>query len=581
MVPLKRIVSAVAGIALMFGALPSQAAATIDTQYVEGTDEASALYNPLVVNQLDLQMPQTTINGLNGSTNYWGNEGPYLPATLSGVVNGVPFAAMEVGVHLKGAWGSWRSIYGKAGFKIKIDFKNKSASLYGVTKLTLNNMVQDPSSVHESMSYRLFRSVGVPTARTGYANVSVNGQNYGLHLNLETMDTKLMAYWGITPTHIYKGGVPNFPDLYSSQIGLYAIDQGSLTDTSDLLALTQIVDQGNGPNWFSRMSAVADLEEMTLDWASEKFTGHWDGYVNNHNNFYLVARQDGKFIMLPWGMDQTWNGGLDYNNGNALFAQCLNDAQCLALYRQALVKVVHSASELNLVQMNRNVSAAIDSALRADTRKEFGNEGISGSQSASRTFITNQISGGLQMIAPYDAYLRTFSAEGYELVPIKNTLTVPYSQASIQLTGRAYSSNATVTPTEVTPLSVGLNHLQLTVHNGAAVKIFQVSVVRRGLFTKTANVVFSSGKSTMSALATMAVNTLALSAADGQNAVLTVKMQRPSNMTSKNAASLLRARYARIQTALNNAGITPTAVTLIITTVKGANTLALSLKFER
>ncbi len=581
MVLLKRMISAVAAIALMFAALPSQAAATIDTQYVEGTDEAAALYNPLVVNQLDLQMPQSTIDGLNGSTNYWGNEGPYLPATLSGVVNGVPFAAMEVGVHLKGAWGSWRNIYGKAGFKIKIDFKNKNASLYGVTKLTLNNMVQDPSSVHESMSYRLFRSVGVPTARTGYANVSVNGQSYGLHLNLETMDTKLMAYWGITPTHIYKGGVPNFPDLYSSQIGLYAIDQGSLTDTSDLLALTHIVDQGNGPNWFSRMSAVADLEEMTLDWASEKFTGHWDGYVNNRNNFYLVARQDGKFIMLPWGMDQTWNGGLDYNNGATLFSQCINDTQCLALYHQALVKVVHSASELNLVQMNRNVSAAIDSALRADTRKEFGNGSIPGTQAASRTFIANQISSGLQMIAPYDTGLNTFTAQGFELTSAKGTLTVPNSQASIQLTGRPYSSNATVTPTDVTALKVGLNQLQLTVHNGVAMKTFTVNVVRRGLYTKTANVVFATGKSTLNSVAAKAVKALAASAKDGQNPVLTVKMQRPANMTSKNAASLLRSRYAGIQTALNNAGITPTAVNLVITTVKGTNTLALSLKFER
>jgi hypothetical protein len=231
--------------------------------------------------------------------------------------------------------------------------------------------------------------------------------------------------------------------------------------------------------------------------------------------------------------------------------------------------------------MNRNVSAAIDSALRADTRKEFGNGEISGGQSASRNFITNQISSGLQMIAPYDASLRTFTAEGFEQVAVKETLTVPYVTSSIQVTGRAYSANATVTPTDVTALKVGLNQLQLTVHIGAASKTFQVKVVRRGLYTKTANVVFATGKSTLNSVATKAVKALSDSAKDGQNPVLTVKMQRPANMTSKNAASLLRARYAGIQTALNNAGITPTAVTLIITTVKGTNTLALCLKFER
>jgi spore coat protein CotH len=90
----------------------------------------------------------------------------------------------------------------------------KKQKLFGITKFTLNNMVQDPSYIHEALSYRLFRAVGVPTPRVGYANVTLNGRNYGLHLNVETVDTTMLKRWGLTNKHLYKGGVPNFPELY-------------------------------------------------------------------------------------------------------------------------------------------------------------------------------------------------------------------------------------------------------------------------------------------------------------------------------------------------------------------------------
>ena len=583
MVIFKRAVALVSALALTFMALPSQASSAIDTQYVEGTDPAAAMYNPLVVNQFNLTMPQSTIDGLSGATNYWGDEGPYLPAKLSGTVNGVAFGSLDVGVHLKGAWGSWRNIYGKAGFKIKVDFNNKTQNLFGITKLTLNNMVQDHSSLHETMSYRLFRALGVPTARTGYANVYVNGQNYGLHLNIETVDTKLMTHWGITPLHIYKGGVPLFPDLWPGQESNFAIDQGSTTDTSDLTALMAVVGRGNGTNWFRDMSAVADLREMTLDWAGEKFTGHWDGYVNNHNNFYLVERSDGKFIMLPWGMDQTWNGSLDYWNGSALFSQCLSDTQCLALYKQALVQVVHTAQNLNLPQLSRDTATAINPSLIADPKKEFGSNEILGAQSPARGFISSQIQSGLSMISSFDASLRYFAIAGQTAIPSTETMTVSNATKAITLAGTAWSNSATVTQTDPIALNVGMNEVPIAVTNniGHVSQTTMVKVYRMKLFTKTINVTATGTGTVFTSAVTKALNALGELGTGASNHVLTVKMQAPAGISSKNALNLLKARGLKIQTILASHGVQARKVTLILGTVKGANTLAVTMGYER
>ena len=580
---IRRTVAILSALALSFVALPTQAAGSVDNRYVEGTDPAAAMFNPLVVNRINLSMPQSTINGLDGTTNYWGNEGPYLPAQLSAEINGITYGPMDVGVHLKGAWGSWRNIYGKAGFKVKIDFTNKTQNLLGVTKLTLNNMVQDHSSLHETMAYRLFRNVGVPTARTGYANVYVNGVNYGLHLNLETVDTKLLKRWGITPSHIYKGGVPLFPDFWPGQESNFAIDQGSLTDTSDLTALLAVVGRGNGANWFNDMSAIADLREMTLDWAAEKFTGHWDGYVNNHNNFYLVKRQDGKFIMLPWGMDQTWNGGLDYWSGSALFSQCLNDTRCMALYKEALVKVIHTAKDLDLPQLSRDTAAAINPHLLADPKKEFGNWEIPGNQAPARQFVSSQISNGLSMVAGYDASLKTFTATGYPNISANATLTVPYETTVIQLYGSAYSGGATAATPALAPLKVGLNTVNIKVtHNTSKVsQETPVKVYRMASLSKSASIVFAKKSSVISVKARNQLSALSAAAAGASKQVLTIKMQNPAGMSARAAVALLKARATKIQTQFTNEGITPIKVSLIITTVKGAETLSVTLGYQR
>ena len=112
----------------------------------------------------------------------------YQPGTFALEADGVTHGPFEVGVRLKGGLGSFRGLEGKAAFKVKVDEYVDGQTFFGLEKLTLNNMVQDPSMVHETLAYELFRSLGVPASRTGYAFVRVNGESFGLYLNVETLD---------------------------------------------------------------------------------------------------------------------------------------------------------------------------------------------------------------------------------------------------------------------------------------------------------------------------------------------------------------------------------------------------------
>lgn len=130
-------------------------------------------------------------------------EGGFAISTTDGVPGGEEHLVESrslVGIRLKGsAAGSFRDLSGKAAFKVKFNFENKKGEkgkkYLGLKKLTLNNMVEDFSLVHETLAYTAYRGVGLPASRTGYAFVRVNGNPYGVYLDIENMDDVGLERW--------------------------------------------------------------------------------------------------------------------------------------------------------------------------------------------------------------------------------------------------------------------------------------------------------------------------------------------------------------------------------------------------
>jgi hypothetical protein len=347
------------------GAAPANSSVLLD---VEGNDPAAKLFNPTTVNRVDLTVPQSSIDIIN--TEFDNRSDPtnftYVPAQIKITTASGTYGPLDVGIHLKGGWGSLTSLGWKAGFKVKINFASKTNQrILGLKKLTFNNAVQDGSYVHEATAYRLFRSVGVAAPRVGYVRVYMNCAqemnpevnstciDYGLHPNIETMDDVALARWVKGTTHLYEGGTPYFPDAYQGAV--MQTDLGNENDKSDFEKLVQI-NQLDGAAWYNEMLKQTDLKQMTLEWATEMYAGHWDGYAANNNNFYLHSDANGKFQMFPWGTDQTWGGLQDLyvEDGwgpSMMVTKCLSYAPCRAMYTDSLTYVWFKAQDIGLDSM--------------------------------------------------------------------------------------------------------------------------------------------------------------------------------------------------------------------------------------
>ena len=97
----------------------------------------------------------------------------------------------NVGIRLKGNH-SFRELSDKPSFKIKFNEYVPGRRFLGLEGLTLNNMVVDASMAREWIGYRVFRELGVPAPRTGYAEVWLDDERYGLYLVLEPYDDEFL-----------------------------------------------------------------------------------------------------------------------------------------------------------------------------------------------------------------------------------------------------------------------------------------------------------------------------------------------------------------------------------------------------
>jgi hypothetical protein len=139
----------------------------------------------------------------------------------------------------------------------------------GLEKMTLNNMVQDPSMIHETVTYGAFHAMGVPAPHTGFTYLTVNGKSYGVHLNIEMQDVQSVENafgtpFSEPPQHLYEGEYG--ADVSNSKWEALEVSEGKKKnpgDKADLEAFVAAVESSGG--FAQRVAAVADLNEMTKD----------------------------------------------------------------------------------------------------------------------------------------------------------------------------------------------------------------------------------------------------------------------------------------------------------------------------
>ncbi len=353
------------------GALAYQPVSGISsTEYNEGTDKAASFYNPLAVSAIDLTLPPASFNELNNN--------PYTKVYQTASVtittaDGVVTSLQNIGVRIKGQ-ATRTNLYGKTALKLKFDEFVPDQKFKGLTRMTLNSMMQDPSFVHENMAYRLYRAMGVPASRSTYSWVTVNGADFGLYANLESVDSQMVKRW-MDVKHIYSS------DCYLQDLDYYqsCFDTNYGDDDRSDLNAAIAVSNLDGQAWWNSVNQVADMTAVINLMATDLYTSNWDGYTDVvQNNYYVAFDLNNKLKIIPWGQDGTypmdssaqldWLGrgpafrGFGRQQRSVMLRKCVAYDPCQNLLVKAQVQVKIKAGQLELPKMKDKIASVINNA---------------------------------------------------------------------------------------------------------------------------------------------------------------------------------------------------------------------------
>ncbi|MCB9689138.1 MAG: CotH kinase family protein [Alphaproteobacteria bacterium] len=279
-----------------------------------------------------------------------------------------------VGIGIKGGIGTRRTIDEKCGFKIGLDHYVPKTRLRGMEHITLNTMVSDPSSLHESLTYALFRDADVPAPRTTHVELWMNGEYRGLYLHIESVDDQFLKRWFDDPNgNLYEGNYGD--DLTVAQIDDFGLDeQGSddVTDRSELRALAEFLAQPPSEALMPEFERRVNLDRTLRMFAGEALTAHWDGYIWGQNNYRIYHEPStDQWTMLPWGTDNTFESERDpYRVDGKMIRFCLGIPSCAARYDAALLEMADRMDALDCQAWADEVVPRNRPLFEADTRKE-------------------------------------------------------------------------------------------------------------------------------------------------------------------------------------------------------------------
>lgn len=234
-------------------------------------------------------------------------------------------SAGPIGLRFKGSVGTLANCFDKNGklicaklsFNLNFDKYDNKNRFFGLKRLNLHSMVNDPTKLHERIAYDLFYLSGIKAPRSSWANVKVNGQSYGLYSMVEEVDDQFTAdrwpgngngnlykeVWPktIEPTYYDRGIKTNKDTVKHDAIIAFANDLTKAKAPDLNVALKKWMD----PSYLDRYMAVDDAI-VNCDGITAMYTADETGLPWNNHNYYFYQEQNRPYFwLIPWDMDGT------------------------------------------------------------------------------------------------------------------------------------------------------------------------------------------------------------------------------------------------------------------------------------
>jgi spore coat protein CotH len=349
------------------------------------------LFNSNAIQRVDLRVHSADWEKLKQSF----QENTYYPADM--VFNGE--TAHNTGIRSRGL-GSRNAR--KPGLRVDFDRYTPDRTFKGLKSLVLDNLTQDRSGVHETVTMKLFAKLGVPAPREAHVRLYVNNAYIGLYAIVESIDKDFLArtFGKIgedtqNDGYLYEFNYVNpWTFTYLGQnLDAYKprFDPKTHENKSDaekygpLENLVRLANEVSVDQFAQSLGEHLDLPAFMRYVAAQNFIGENDGFLGyaGMNNFYFYRLENSsKHVFIAWDEDHAF-WGPDFpidmrHQENVLFSKAMSVAELRDEYNRTLLEAARLSDEATgadglpwLEYETRRQLDLIYDALREDPSKPY------------------------------------------------------------------------------------------------------------------------------------------------------------------------------------------------------------------
>lgn len=215
---------------------------------------------------------------------------------------------------------SGRKTCTKLSMKVKLNWTEGSSKFYGLKKLQLHSMNNDPSQMRERLGYWLFREMGVAAPRAIHARLLINGTFVGLFALVEQIDGRFARYhFDDGDGNVYKevwplssSGQAQAEQVYLNQL---KTNEDENPSAAMIRTFAQEVVQANGNELQNTVKKWMDIETVLAYAAVDRTIRNDDGAFHwycdgnscsNHNYYWYEEPTANRLHLIPWDLDHAF-----------------------------------------------------------------------------------------------------------------------------------------------------------------------------------------------------------------------------------------------------------------------------------
>jgi len=222
----------------------------------------------------------------------------------------------NVGVHFRGntsyeAVGAGR----KRPLNLALDFVNRDQRLYGYRTLNLLNSHSDPTFLRIALFSRIAREY-IPAPRTNYVRVVINGECWGIYVNVQQFNKDFLrewyhspkgARWKIPGSPRGRAGLEYLGDDPEAYKSIYQIRSKDKPESwQSLIKLCKILDETDPADLEKALEGILDVDSTLKFLALDNVLINNDGFWVRASDYSLLQDSEGRFHLVPYDMNETF-----------------------------------------------------------------------------------------------------------------------------------------------------------------------------------------------------------------------------------------------------------------------------------